>query len=543
MNILSIMNHPTFTWLRNISPSRKSLCVSLLVLPVFVVIANHYFHEFTLVQYDDSYITYRYARNLALGDGLRFNPGDNTNSASSLLFVLLLGIGNLITRAPIELIATTINTLSLLVLVFVTSFLVLRSTNNLRGYLYASLLGLSIVSYGPLVYWTLSGMETTFFMALLAASILMSFYHLENHRLYRITWLVAILGLLAITRVEGAVCGAALGILVVLRSVKHWKSLGPFKLVLPVLVPTGMFASQLLFYKIYYGAVIADPIHFKDKVRYYSRSVDMAWAAVKQMVLVSMRPFLFLSVLGLLLLVSHIIRKKELKVDYVMLPVLLVLLSAFILRSPHSDEYRYELVLFVFFVLATALVIEQLNRARSWPQQVLGLFVVLVFGLTAINRGIAESEQISSRTSTYMYVQKARADAGKWLEKNSPAGSRVVSADIGALSYFNLSNVFLDTPGLANRSQLKTLLNSEDVYLSMKNQNPVYLADTVGPDGVSAVETILSNPLGYYVENSAIWSSCTRLPIFSKQILKVEPLQPSSILQIQVAKITWDQCK
>ena len=189
MNILSIMNHPTFTWLRNISPSRKSLCVSLLVLPVFVVIANHYFHEFTLVQYDDSYITYRYARNFALGDGLRFNPGDNTNSASSLLFVLLLGIGNLITRAPIELRATTINTLSLLVLVFVTSLLVLRSTNNLRGYLYASVLGLSIVSYGPLVYWTLSGMETTFFMALLAASILMCFYHLENHRLYRITWL------------------------------------------------------------------------------------------------------------------------------------------------------------------------------------------------------------------------------------------------------------------------------------------------------------------------------------------------------------------
>lgn len=543
MHTPSIMNHSIFTWLRNVRPSRKSLCVSLLALPIFIVMANHYFHEFTLVQYDDSYITYRYARNFALGDGLRFNPGDNTNSASSLLFVLLLGIGHLITRAPIELISTTINTLSLLILVFVTSLLVLRSNNNLRGYLYASLLGLSIVSYGPLVYWTLSGMETTFFMALLAASILLCFHHLENHRLYRVTWLLAILGLLSITRVEGAVCGAALGILVVLRSVKHWKSIGSFKLVLPVLVPTGMFASQLLFYKFYYGAAIADPIHFKDKVRYYSRSTDMAWAAVKQLVLTSMRPFLFLSILGLLLLITHVIRKKELKVDYAILPVLLVLLSAFILRSPHSDEYRYELVLFVFFVLATALVIEQLNRARSWPQQVLGFFAVLVFALTATNRGTSESEQISSRTSTYMYVQKARADAGKWLEKNSPAGSRVVSADIGALSYFNPSNVFLDAPGLANRSQLKTLLNSEDVYLSMKNQNPEYLADTVGPDGVSAVETILSNPLGYYVENSAIWTSCNRLPIFSKKILKVEPLQPSSILQIQVAKITWDQCK
>ena len=90
MNIFSITNYETFTWLRNIRPSRKALCVSLLVLPVFIVIANHYFHEFMLVQYDDSYITYRYARNFALGDGLRFNPGDDTNSASSLLFVLLL---------------------------------------------------------------------------------------------------------------------------------------------------------------------------------------------------------------------------------------------------------------------------------------------------------------------------------------------------------------------------------------------------------------------------------------------------------------------
>jgi hypothetical protein len=543
MNIFSIANHQTFTWLRNIRPSRKALCVSLLVLPVFIVIANHYFREFTLVQYDDSYITYRYARNFALGDGLRFNPGDDTNSASSLLFVLLLGIGNLVTRAPIELIATTINTLSLLVLVFVTSLLILRSTNNLRGYLYSFVLGLSIVSYGPLVYWTLSGMETTFFMALLATSILLCFHHLGNHRLYQVTWLLVILGLLAITRVEGAVCGAALGAVVALRSIKHWKSIGLFKLVLPVLVPTGMFASQLLFYKIYYGAAIADPIHFKDKVRYYSRSTDMAWAAVKQMVLVSMRPFLLMSILGLLLLIAHIIRKKELKVDYAILPVLLVLLSAFILRSPHSDEYRYELVLFVFFVLATALVIEQLNRLHSFLQQLLGIGVVLVFGLTAISQGASESKQISSRTSTYMYVQKARADAGKWLENNSPAGSRVVASDIGALSYFNPSNVFLDAPGLVNRSQLKTVLNSEDVYLSMKNQGPEYLADTVGPDGVSGVEIILSNPLGYYVDNSAIWSSCNQLPIFSKQILKVEPLQPSSVLQIQVARITWDQCK
>jgi len=537
------INNQMFLWLRNVGPFKKSLAVSLFVLPIFIITANHYFHEFALVQYDDSYITYRYARNLAMGDGLRFNPGDNTNSASSFLFVLLLGIGNLTTRVNIEVIATAINLSSILVLVFTASYLIFRSTLNLCGYIYAAVLGLSIVSYGPLVYWTLSGMETTFFMALLSVAILLCVNYLGSHKPGYPIWLLIILGLLAITRVEGAVCGVALGGLLILKNLKNWKSFGPLKLVLPALVTAGMFALQLLFYRIYYGLVIADPIHFKDKVRYYSRSTEMAWDATKQMITVSMKPFLLVTILGLILLFVAIRKTKSLRVDYFVLPVLFVPLSGFILRSPHSDEHRYELVLFVLFVLGSALTFEQLNRAQAWPLQVLGFGIVLVFGFSAISRGTAESAQISSRTSTYMYVQKARADAGKWLEQNTPPGSSVVSGDIGALAYFNPSNIFLDTPGLANRTQLKTLLNHGDVYLSMKNQGPEYLADTVGPDGVSAVETILSNPLGYYVEESAVWSSCTQLPIFKKEILKMEPLKPTSILQVQVAKITWDQCK
>jgi len=110
------------------------------------------------------------------------------------------------------------------------------------------------------------------------------------------------------------------------------------------------------------------------------------------------------------------------------------------------------------------------------------------------------------------------------------------------LSYFNPSNIFLDTPGLVNREQLQTVQEGGDVYLSMKNQKPDYLADTVGPDGVSAVESILSNPLGYYNEDTKIWSSCPTLPIFNKEVLELIPKQPTSILQIQIAKIEWNSC-
>src|SRR6476620_5659196 len=46
-----------------------------------------------LKHYDDAYITYRYARNLATGHGLVFNPGEATDSASSWLYTLLLALG------------------------------------------------------------------------------------------------------------------------------------------------------------------------------------------------------------------------------------------------------------------------------------------------------------------------------------------------------------------------------------------------------------------------------------------------------------------
>jgi hypothetical protein len=39
--------------------------------------------DFPHHQYDDSYITYRYAHNLVYGSGFRFNLFDNSNSATA----------------------------------------------------------------------------------------------------------------------------------------------------------------------------------------------------------------------------------------------------------------------------------------------------------------------------------------------------------------------------------------------------------------------------------------------------------------------------
>ncbi len=532
-------NNPS---VRNLNPVVASIGIALVAIPVVAVLVSHYFHEFVLVQYDDSFVTYRYARNFAEGNGLRFNPGDDSNSASSFLFVLLLGGLHFLTSIPIEFLATILNSLGLVVIVIISSLLVLQKSRSWLALVLAALLAISIVSCGPLLYWTFSGMETTFFLALLTVSIFVTLNKIGTKKSKVTLLLLTPLGLLAITRVEGLVCAVVLGSFCVLDDFKNRENLGLRKFLLPVAVPTGLFSAQLLFYKIYYGSAIADPIRFKDLVRYYHRSFGSAFDISRDFLFNSLQPFVLITSVGLLLFVIRTVKTRERQASHLLLPILFFCLFAFVLRSPHSDERRYELVFLVPLIFGCAITLRNIASIRSHKLKIIGAGISVVLSVIAIERGITESSNIAARTSTYMYVQKARAEAGKWLEANTPAGSRVVSADIGALSYFNPSNVFLDTPGLVNRRQLNEVLNGGDVYLTMREQRPDFLADTVGTDGVSAVESILSNPLGYYVESSQVRSSCPRLPVFEKELLFLTPERPTSILQIQVAKIKWKDC-
>jgi len=76
-------------------PTSNTVSTRLLVLVagmLFVVTTLVHYHGLiaSADQYDDSYITYRCAVNLADGRGLAFNAGERTSCASSLLYAALL---------------------------------------------------------------------------------------------------------------------------------------------------------------------------------------------------------------------------------------------------------------------------------------------------------------------------------------------------------------------------------------------------------------------------------------------------------------------
>src|SRR5436190_22163459 len=65
--------------------------LELALIVALVVGARLWFMAATRVTYEDALISLRYARNLAAGLGLVYNPGERVFGATTPLFVLLLG--------------------------------------------------------------------------------------------------------------------------------------------------------------------------------------------------------------------------------------------------------------------------------------------------------------------------------------------------------------------------------------------------------------------------------------------------------------------
>ncbi|MGH3104735.1 MAG: hypothetical protein ACRDN6_11640 [Gaiellaceae bacterium] len=164
---------------------------------------------FTL--FDDAMISMRYARNLADGHGLVWNPGEQpvegyTNFLWTLwmVFVHLLGL-------PESKIALAVMISGVLLLVG-NVLLVRRIAERLApGRPWIRLLALVLVAfYYPLVYWTLRGTEVGLLAFLTSAGILLTLRLREDPRRRDVALLAAVLALGLLTRTDFAVTALVL---------------------------------------------------------------------------------------------------------------------------------------------------------------------------------------------------------------------------------------------------------------------------------------------------------------------------------------------
>lgn len=116
---------------------------------------------------DDSYISFRYARNLVDGSGLVFNPGERVEGYTNFLWIILIAAGIRLGFAP-DVFALFLGCLAGLLTVASTRMLCAVFSRRRTSTFAAAMLACGT----PFAFWALSGMETVAFTALVTLGIL-----------------------------------------------------------------------------------------------------------------------------------------------------------------------------------------------------------------------------------------------------------------------------------------------------------------------------------------------------------------------------------
>jgi arabinofuranosyltransferase len=208
---------------------------------------------------DDSYISFRYSKNLALGEGLRWNAGgDRVEGYTNFLWVLIGALIYLMQPGRLPLLMSGLGVVFLLVTIWIIGrTLALQFPGERLPPLTAAFF---LAASGPLVLWSASGLETLLFAMLTAAGFLLLEKRLRTGEIryeYQI-WIVSFF--LFLTRPDGIIFAAVMGFYFLL-----WrKGIFQKERLLPFL---GAFLIPFLIYNIwriaYFGYLLPNTFYAK----------------------------------------------------------------------------------------------------------------------------------------------------------------------------------------------------------------------------------------------------------------------------------------
>jgi hypothetical protein len=205
---------------------------------------------------DDGMISMRYAWNLSHGSGLVWNPGEYVEGYTNPLMTLLMSLPSLVFDKVDAVLA--IQVLGI-VFVLVNAYLITSIAKHLvsgqKHYrrLFLALTFLCALSYYPLVYWTLMGMETGLLAVLLSLGVLAALRYAAYQRPVQGVLLSVSLGLAFLTRPDTLILAVPIFVYALFAARKSERSPSLYFL----LAMLGLYASfvtgQELFRWYYYG--------------------------------------------------------------------------------------------------------------------------------------------------------------------------------------------------------------------------------------------------------------------------------------------------
>lgn len=441
--------------------------VPLIILAVCSGIFIYFASEYLFLQ-DDTYITLRYVKNFVNGNGLVFNIGERVEGYTCLLWVLLLSGFSFMGSNP-ESISQILSIgfgVATLFLTYAISRSVLLVENSeeyspaeqkkiyLFNFLPVALLTFTI-SY---IYWAISGMETTLFIALVLLGILF-YLRGKNESEPNIKFAVSMVAA-SLARPEGVYIFAIIvlnewiilfadnikkGIAEVFAKIFSRKNIITYSaFVLPNLI---YIALRYL----YYGYLFPNTYYAKTEYSWQTFSIGLDYAV----------PFIKNCLgYGIVLLVPFVLfRKKQLR-EFALLVYLLVVLYSTYVIAVGGDvlmvHFRFFLVLLPLIFILFSIGLGEIYLLVSSKQSVNKNLVFAV--ITAVAAGLAyfnysnQIEGVKRSTSLENGLVEKMKTTGLWLNKKQQQAKRpivVAASTIGAVSYFS-DAVIVDMIGLTD---------------------------------------------------------------------------------------------
>jgi hypothetical protein len=240
-------------------PAARLELAAALVPPILVIAlgwALLHLQGYFLV--DDSYISFRYARNLAEGHGLVWNPGEPVEGYTNLLWVILLSP---FAWAKLDLVVPAA---ALGTLVSCGSVEVLRRIAGLawpeRSPVERALPGMLLAIQPSFAFWSTSGMETPLFTFLVLVAAYAILRAREDPRMRWVATGALVLSYL--TRPEGLLVAAVFGGVELATFPGPWR-LRVRRLVGPTLVIAAVVGCHVLIRLRYYGYPLPNTFYAK----------------------------------------------------------------------------------------------------------------------------------------------------------------------------------------------------------------------------------------------------------------------------------------
>jgi arabinofuranosyltransferase len=435
---------------------RTILSVTVLLLVLYMFILNSLENKF--IQ-DDAYTSLRYAKNFADGKGLVFNEGERVEGYTNFLWVMLLsgfyslkklGLPGFELSAFAQELSMFFGITAILILFFLSKEFNKNEPENIfsdiKNYLPPFLFALS----APMIYWSVSGMETSLFVSLTLLSFLIFLKRREKENLGR--WFVMISLLNSLLRPEGMIfCGLLYFYKFIEDFSRGTKNVFNKSILVEISVLFILIAFYLIFRILYYGYPLPNTFYAKTEftVQFLSRGLKYFYNFTKSNLLYGV--FLFLPFV--------LLSDKKLRYNlwfgfYIMFVwIFLVVIIGGDVLPVHRFFLPILPIIFIMNVKAVFYLTEKIKSNKAnLSLKILTLFLILVYGYWNYNLQKPSIQNFRSYESGL--VKKMKIYAG-WIKEQSKIKSMskkkitVAMSTIGAFSYYSSARI-IDIVGLAD---------------------------------------------------------------------------------------------